>query len=352
MWAKFKKPILTKTSASLQTEGKLDFFKMVCAAMAVGLAFSVAAAVVTLLLAQSATANANNTLFAESTSQPGTANDAGDRRHLAAVAVSADSVSSASALNNPNPVVRIHQPAPGNLLISDGCGGEFIAATERDFQIIVKDGVIDVQVMQTFVLPGTDANTFMDASFHAVLPKDALYSSFRVVTSNRDLIGEYNQHADLNGTYHPEDAGKLQTRGVVRVYESSQPVASNTFSSDPLLDLVEGESIIVTYRYLMPIKSIDGVKQISIAVTDPIYPQDLQQDTHFLPATKIDGRITATVWVVWQGSSANSRGAAAFPKKLRSAPTNLLLEQQRGRITGAIWQTTDVQPGDQFTLAW
>ncbi len=361
MWTIFKKAILTKAAADTQKDGKLDFFKMICAAVAVGLGFSLAAAAATLLLARSTTANANNAVIAESTSGRIADDETYAGSNLAMSGDLFDTTISQSGHGKVDLDTETHQPTPGNLFIADGCGGEFIAAIERDFQIVVKDGQVEIQIMQTFVLPGTDGNrtnATLDASFHAVLPKNALYSSFRVVTRNRDWIGQYTDHADHADLDYDQndfltDAGKLQKRGLLRVYESLQPLASNTLSTDPMLDLREGESIVVTYRYLMPIDSVNGLKQISIALSDPIYPQDPQQDSDFfLSASNGFGRTSTSVWVAWIGLSADPLRATFLPKILRTALANLSLEYQHDQITGASWQTADVQQGDQFILAW
>lgn len=366
MWASLKRGILVIQSENSQAGArfeklanvdKLDFLKMVGAAVAVGVVFSAAAAAMTLLLARSSVANANANAFwqAADNMRNVLADDKASASHLAKSNDVPVVTMPETDLGDVHADAGIAQPAPGNLYISDGCGGEFLAATERDIQISIKDSLVEVQIMQTFVLPGTDGNPAQDARFHAVLPKHALYSSFRVVTRHHDLIGEYANHSELEygDAAHISRTRQLKTRGLVRVYESPQPLASNALSSDPLIDLLEGESIVVTYRYQVPLDSFDGMKHFSVALADPVYPQDSQQDSYFFPgASNMTARTAATVWVKWIESMDGSANHSVAPRKLLDAPTDVSLEYKRGRITDATWRTTNALPGDQFKLIW
>ncbi|MEI6738218.1 MAG: hypothetical protein WCL29_07050, partial [Pseudomonadota bacterium] len=162
-----------------------NFLKMLAAAIAVGVVFSAAAATLALMLARTSTANAStNAIEASSDSDSDSggglkilSNDviSSDRQPEFAVAAGDDD----SKFNESNSL----QPAPGNLFVTDGWGSVQLVSTELDFQVTIKGDIAEVQVMQTFVIESNDGNATEHATFHAVLPRGAQYSSFRVQTS-------------------------------------------------------------------------------------------------------------------------------------------------------------------------
>ena len=103
-----------------------DFLKMFLATVICGIAVSLAAAAITLVLSNAAYAAAPvNDL-----------NVSGTRHHAP-----------------PAPSIIETQAFPGVLLFGDGCDADLLDATDHDWKITINGNYIDVRVMQTFVMP-------------------------------------------------------------------------------------------------------------------------------------------------------------------------------------------------------
>ena len=107
-----------------------DFVRMLLAAIVFGVAVSLVAAGIALVLAYDAYA------VTPSADSP-TANSVGG-----------GFVTSADAEL---------QPYPGVLVISSGCDADMLEATERDWKVTITGKYTDVRVMQTFILPAGDS---------------------------------------------------------------------------------------------------------------------------------------------------------------------------------------------------
>ena len=324
------------TGNAIAVEG--DFLKMLAAAIVVGTAFSAVAATIIMIVASVSPATAS---AAESSGDSGWV-----ARHELLTQPS-DLAESFVAHTDDDRVaghdadLEAHLPAPGNLYFSGGCHGTILVAGERDVQITIKGNVAEVQIMQTFVVQPMDDSETDTAVFHAVLPQGASYSSFRVQSRGQDLLGQYAYHDNMD-TDQTHAARQLQAKGLVRVYESIQPTAINALTSDTLFDIAGGETIVVTYRYQMPVEFRDGNKHLSVALADPRHSDD---DGHLPLAAHPDTAVS--VWVMWADGQ-----TFAQPKTLLEAPRGLTLERRHGRIEGASWSAANVTSGDTFHLAW
>ncbi len=249
------------THADVGQRNFVNFLTMFAVAIAVGVVFSTAAAALALMLARASTANVNTNAIEASSDNDWDSRDglkilktdiiSPVKRAEFAVAIDGGD----AQFNESNSL----QPAPGNLLVADGCVVVPLVATERDFRVTIKGNIAEVQVMQTFVIESNDREATENATFHAVLPKGALYSSFRVQTSQHDLIGQYS----IDTIRDDDDTtGQLKLQGMIRVFESRQDQSLSTLSSDPLMDLRDGETVVVTYRYQMPIVSRGAKKAL------------------------------------------------------------------------------------------
>ena len=117
-----------------------DFLKMFLATVICGIAVSLTAAAITLVLSNAA---------------------------YAAPLVNDSNVSGTRHSAPPAPSIIETQAFPGVLLFGDGCDADLLDATDRDWKITINGKYIDVRVMQTFIMPPGDATA---ATFNASLP--------------------------------------------------------------------------------------------------------------------------------------------------------------------------------------
>jgi hypothetical protein len=305
-----------------------DFVKMFAAAIMVGLSFSVIAAAVSLMLAHTSTAYASQP-SALWVSQHGFWVLKDDVEFLADDVDGVDT--DADAL----------LPSPGHFHLGDGCGSTPIVATERDWQVSIKGDMADIQVMQTFLIHLTDgAGSSIEESgyFGAVLPRDAIYTSFRVQTQSHDLLGKY-----AGGTnWDVEDASEiaqLKSHGLVRVYENRQPTGVTHLSSDTIHGIKQGETVVVTYRYSVPVDSM-GYQESGIRLA-------LHDD-------QLTDEARNSVWIDWANAA-----LLAQPRAVINAPRGLNIERSPNgkRIIAASYEnigsaTSMKKDNNQFQLRW
>ncbi|MEI6738522.1 MAG: hypothetical protein WCL29_08605, partial [Pseudomonadota bacterium] len=172
-----------------------------------------------------------------------------------------------------------------------------------------------------------------------------------------DLIGQYANDTNWD-TNNPAEVRQLRSQGMVRVFESRQAPSANMLSSDTLMDLHHDETVVVSYRYQIPIEQKDGKEGFSVALADPIYNDD--EADYAQPGTIIAAAKTAvSVWVVWVNPAANTGASASVgintttaPKKILAAPPGVMFEHRGGHVEGASWASPIVQAGDKFQLSW
>jgi hypothetical protein len=352
-----------------------DFLKMFAAAMLLGAAFSVLAASVVLMLSASRDANAGSWverdgLMVSKHDVPAVKHDA--QEMLQKLNLRADEVEEIIG-----PAVRADDvatdmtPTPGSLFLGDGCGSDLLPAIEREWVVTVDAKHIDVQVMQTFMLPsneGAPRDDAIIARFYAQLPKGASYSHFRVDTESGVTLGPFSDDADWDSDDF-KTANALATRGEIRVF-AYQARGANTLSSDMVAGVRAGETVIVTYRYRMPLNvttapnTISRESIVSVALNEPRSDEDA-----FTPGGSAASRFgttdfthepeemtptrphtAGTVWVEWK---------AHAPTQITDMPRGSVIERaptkdsaKAGRITGLSWTTPRLDHLDQFQLAW
>ncbi len=315
---------------------KHDFVKMLAAAIMVGLTFSVFAAAVSLILAHTSTAYAGQV-----TSPPPSALWVSQHglwvlKHdddLIASDIDADDTDTDPQLSS-----------PGHIHLGDGCGSTPIVATERDWQVTIKGDLADIQVMQTFIIQTTDgADPSIEESGHfgAVLPRGAIYTSFRVQTNTHDLYGKYAGDTNWDAEDNNEIA-QLKSSGLVRVYEYRHPNGVTHLSSDTMHGLKQGETVVVTYRYSVPVENM-GRHEAAIRLA-------LHDD-------QLTDEARNSVWINW--ANAATPRTSTQPKAVINAPRGLNIERTANgkRIVAASFEnivlTKSAQKdNNQFQLRW
>jgi hypothetical protein len=315
-----------------------DFLKMFAAAIAVGIAFSAAAVGVALLLSYTANANAAvSAVINEKVNSVWTAQNG-----LYVLKKEVDN-NAAPAASDENVDDDDNQATPGNLYIGDGCGSTPIIASERDWQITVKGKIADIQVMQTFIMPNDGVGS---AYFHAVLPKGAQYSNFRIQTNQHDLIGQYASDTNWDADNLAE-INQLKSKGMVRVFEHRTPQSHTLLSSDTVMDLVEGEMVIVTYRYQVAVDNLNPQQAaIDLAINMPALTND--EDYTAKTGSMNRHKTRTSIWMTWAGSETN------LPIKMIDAPNGFTIERTKAtkRIVAASWENVTPKNNQPFQLRW
>ena len=188
-----------------------DFLKMLVAAVLCGLAVSITAAGITLLLTGSAEAR----LF--------------QKEFTTAVQTSEFDVANSDVL----------VPTPGALVLGDGCDGTLLNAIERDWQVRIDGERVEVRVMQAFQLPAESAEV---ATFHVQLIDGARLQSLAAQSSTRDWAGLVIS-AEEYDRLTPEEYLTLSRN---KILASSSP--RGTVMTSPLMGLNSGGLITIEYQ--------------------------------------------------------------------------------------------------------
>jgi hypothetical protein len=275
-----------------------DFLKMFLAAVVCGVAVSLIAAGVTLLLArdvQAATPRAVPGAGKTTLAGPGT---------------------------NVNVLKRSY---PGVLLLSAGCDGEALDAMERDWSVTIHNNSIDVRVMQTFVVPVGESSA---ATFDAMLPARAQLLRLAVHTSGSTLSGrvfDKNAFEQLTG----DDFRKFSRRKMLIVQ-----IDDGAISTDAINNLVASEAVTIEYTYRLTIDSVPGPHNLLVTLANDNNPVEPPVDNH---------PVSGAVWVQWQGT---------LPSRLLKSPSGAFLETSGSRITALSWATQRLNADSRFQLAW
>lgn len=322
-----------------------DFFRMVVAAVVVGLVFSAAAATLTLLLAGATDANAARGAAVTASHSPPDGAAHKFLHHPNAAAGSGARIVVArpgvAIQHEPNHPPAVAMSASGKLWMLDGCGGSLIDPGEHDIQITIHQNRAEIQVMQTFMIASNDQGTKQTALFRADLPKAAYFHGMRVQTDSAMLIGQFSSGGnwDLD---EPAGSEQLTSRGLIRYFHSHQLATSNTITTAPLTQLGGGDSIVVIYQYQIPVVPNRDISAISLALLDVPTEREGDDSNHqrWSPTN-----IATSIWVIWM----------APPKQIYRPPVGLTIERsadQTARIEAASWQSS-TRPGDgKFQLAW
>jgi hypothetical protein len=240
------------------------------------------------------------------------------------------------------------EASPGSLYVSDGCMSFPRSASEREWLVTLRGDVAEIQVMQTFFVPLTYADTYAvdqaegreDASpwFHAVLPRGASLLDWKLDTESgqRNGVLVAVSQSDARGAHNEPATSVLRGENSVRVFVSGND-QQQWFSTDALNDLLGGQTVVVTYRYEIALAKVDTTRQLVLSLA-PVVPAD---DDHVL--TDDTSAAAGTVWVRWQPDTVRA---------LSLLPTGALIEQLAGAVVGVSWATQQLEPNARFVLAW
>jgi hypothetical protein len=251
-------------------------------------------------------------------------------------------------------------PSPGSLYIGDGCGAEELPAIEREWHVLIDNGIATVQVMQTFVLPEQTERMVLSPSeaslgdevrdaesgapsFSALLPTGAEFLDIKLDVTNGRLHGKasaLNEDDEQDYQSVMRTMREAQARGELLIY-LNQAGSAPYFSSAQVLDLRAGETIVVTYRYRIAIEQDNGCSQLMLPLQ--ALPEDA--DEAAAPIDISTHSASGTVWVEWK----NPKTA---PRVFDAMPIGTTVEQNRGGIAGLNWATDRIVPGEKFVLGW
>jgi len=276
----------------------LDFLRMFLAAVLCGIAVSVIAAGLALVLAHDAYA----------------ATSTGTSPSLA---VSNTDVNDESAIAT--------RPYPGMLSITSGCDGESVDAVERDWKVTINGKHIDVRVMQTFVVPAGDASA---ATFNALLPVGAKLLRLTAYTT-----GGIWQAKIFDSTAYVElttmDFRKLARQGILIVQSDDGAIAT-----DAIVNLAEAESVDIEYTYRLNAEESAASHDLTVTLTN---------DDLLSGQWRNSRAMSGSVWVEWQGRK---------PARLTNMPAGAALEMQGNGISGLFWTSHQLSSARPFHLAW
>jgi|GEM_PF-4074599 len=313
-----------------------DFLKLFGFAVASGIAFSALAIAVTLAVSRNSEAQvrAAESGWVESGDHQSMfllEGEAGASAEFADVATdSADS----DVVEHDDTIT----PTPGSLYVGDGCEGVKLMPMEREWSVSIKGEVADVQVQQTFAVPAVyqqemdDGGDLREARsgpwFHALLPGGAQFMSLTVDAQHGRRIGRWIGEADRDDTEKPLNNGDIRTY----TYTGG---GVTSLSSEPITALVEGETVVITYRYQIPVASSGAGRQLRLVLAPEAFDETGDQSITQLPA--------GAVWVEFKDAVAPA---------LQRVPVGATVERRRGNIVGLSWASQHISPSEEFVLSW
>jgi hypothetical protein len=271
-----------------------DFLKLLMAAIMYGIAVSVVAAAIALVLA----------------------NDASAEIKPAAVTENA---------NAAKPDFYGMHPYPGTLFIGKDCEADIIEATERDWKVTIDGKNVDVRVMQTFIMPDTESTA---ATFSALLPPGARMLRLTAYT-NASLMQGKIFDADSYGKLTNADFRNHSRKGLLIVQNDDGAI-----STDAIVNIAPHEAVTIEYTYRLALDEADAAHNLMLALTN---------DNTFY-ANVAEKRITSgAVWVEWKGQK---------PAQLFNVSSGASLETAGSKITGLSWEAPQLDRDSRFQLAW
>jgi hypothetical protein len=217
---------------------------------------------------------------------------------------------------------------PGSLKIGGGCDSEPVDAIEREWMVSIDGATAKVRVMQSFTMP-KDAGTV--AFFDAVLPAKAKLVDLKVFGGERTWEGRV-MTAEAMAKLDREGFRKLDEKGVVLMWVDSRYV-----STDQLVNLVPGETVTVDYTYAIAVEGKDGTGALVLNLAPRNMP-GAGTTLHDKPAP-----VSGTVWVDFVG---------ALPKKIKRADSALVLDESATGVHGASWFSPALDKAETFSIAW
>jgi hypothetical protein len=296
-----------------------DFLKMLATAVLCGLAVSIAAAGITLLLTGSAEARRFQ-------KEPATT--------AAPRAVEIEDIENDDL-----------SPTPGTLLLGDGCDSLALTAIERDWQVRIDGKRVEVRVMQTFQLPADSTEV---ATFHVQLIKGARMQSLAAQSSTNDWAGDLIS-TDAYDRLTPAEYLSLSRNRILASHS-----LQGTVMTSPMLGLKSEEAITIEYTYVMTLDDVNGSSALVLPLeADGDYAvngrapvdSDRASPTSLMspPGSATKPAVRGAVWVEWIGSK---------PSRVMGLPAEADLEISKSRIEGFSWATREIQPGARFQLSW
>ena len=285
------------THANLPHFAMWDFLKMFLAAITCGVAVSLIAAAVALVLAGNASAAQRSPAVVVENSSEDTP-DIGD---------------------------DLLQPYPGTLFIGNDCAADVVEASERDWNVTINGKNIDVRVMQTFIVPDTEA---IAATFSALLPPGARMLRLNAHTSGNLWQGKIFD-ADSYGKLTAADFRSRARRGHLIVQNDDGAI-----STDAIINIVPNEAMTIEYTYRIALDETGASHSLMLTLTN---------GNTSIDSIAEKSATSGTVWVEWKGKK---------PAQLFNVSSGAALETAGSTITGLSWEAPQLDRDTRFQLAW
>ncbi len=297
-----------------------DFLELLAGAVVSGLAVSLVAVGVALMLASNADASPSAMPLLV-TSMP--IADAG--KHI-----------------EPPSNASIHA-VPGSLKVGGGCDPEPIDAIEREWMVSIDGILAKVRVMQSFTLPVAAGHGTTAAFFDTVLPDNAKLIELKIHGSQRTWEGQI-MTAESFAKLDRDGFRALDEKGIVLMWIDSRDVMT-----DQIADLAAGETITVEYTYTTSV--ID--KRGNAALTLNLASREMFDGANRPDAAASDkpAPVSGTVWIDFIGG---------LPKQLKGQENSKDIDKNRAvalddspaGIRGASWFSASLDQAETFSIAW
>lgn len=269
----------------------IDFIRMIGAAILSGLAISIVAATLTMLLSRTAEA----------------------------------------APPTPAAPTQESLAGPGVLAAGMGCDSVPIEATERDWWVKIEGKRATVRVMQSFLMPEDSEGT---AVFTAFLPHKAALLSLALQTTQAEFDARILTRAQSDAL--DADAYKDLTRHTLLA--TLDPNGELTTSLLPGLE--DSRVVTITYAYSVPVEVSGGKSQLTLPLTETRFSA---LDAMEPQARPVRDSLRGAVWVEWSGVQ---------PRRVDGAPMNTHFERNAGRVEALSWESQNLSLGARFQLTW
>lgn len=277
-----------------------DVAKLFAAAVASGVAVSLAAAGITLFLANSA------------------------------YAVTKPALTATSAYESAPSLFDQAAGEPGGLYIGGGCDREAVEVIERDWQIRIDGKKAEIRVMQSFMMPAEAPTT---AFFEVTLPRGAALKSLKTHSAENTIEAKLMRAANTVRSAAAEVRAVSGKGGLAMWHDRD----ANTITTEQISKLAPGAAVTVEYTYSIEIDANQTERVFNLALAGS------QVDTYDAAFRGKPATIPASVWVEWVG---------AKPQHLRGLSGDYAVETAPDGVVGLSWFSPAVTMGNTFAVAW
>lgn len=219
---------------------------------------------------------------------------------------------------------------PGGLYVGGGCDREAVEVIERDWQIRIDGTRAEIRVMQSFMMPAEAPTT---AFFEVTLPRGATLKSLKTHSADKTVEAKLERAtATVRGV--AAEVRAVSGKGGLAMWHDRD---ANSITTEQISKLPPSEAVTVEYTYTIDVDTNRSERVVSFALAGT------QVDTYDASFRGKPSTIPASVQVEWVGMK---------PQHLRGLSGDYAVETAPDGVVGLTWFSPAVASGNTFAVAW